>query len=328
MARALLIALLALSACAAPAGGSGAASTDQAPATVTPTPNSPTAGPTTAAIPSSGAPSSSPGVAVAPPTRVFPPGALIRATADGLRLRAGPSATWDTVGTVNEGDVLYVTQSGDPRLAPLDADGYEWYPVAHAPGYTDWPTEPPVEERIVGFVAARSETEQFVEMVPADCPADPTGTRGVADVVALTPYERVICLGDQTLTLEGTFGCPFCDSLAHPYRMEPGWLAAWALHLNILVPTWSTYPPFPGSIVLTTPPGVRAFEPADGGSIVRVTGHFNDESATTCTITPGPEASPEPVSDEAAEWYCRERFVVETWEVIGTDPAFDALVPG
>ena len=325
MARALLIALLTLAACAAPAGESVEESTDPPSPTVTPTTATSA---TTGAVPSSAPPSPSPGVAVEPPTDVFPIGALVRATADGLRLRDGPSVTRDIAGTVNEGDLLYVTQTGSPDLAPRQADGYEWYPIAHAPGYTNWPIEPPVEDRIVGYVAARSDTEQFVELVPATCPADPPETLGVADLVALTPYERVVCLGSQTLTVEGTFGCPYCDSLGHPYRMEPAWLAAWQLHLNILVPSWSTYPPFPGSIVLATPPDIRAFEPADRGAIVRVTGHFNDERATACTITPGPEAGTEPVQEEAAQWYCRERFVVESWEIIGADPAFEGLIPG
>lgn len=281
--------------------------------------------PSATAIATSEPTPSSPGAIVGPPSDVLPLGSMIRATADGLRVREGPSVTWDITGTVNAGDLLYITGAGDPRLAPLRADGYEWYPVDHAPGYTDWPKEPPAEDRIVGWIAARSASESFVELVPPTCPAD---VPDLLDLAALTPYERVACFGDETLTIEGTFGCPYCDSLVHPYRTEPAWLAEWTLHLDMLVPSWSTYPPFPGSIVLTTPPGVRPLEPGDRGSIMRVTGHFDDEHATTCTITPQAEAGPELVNEEAAEWYCRERFVVESWTVIGTDPAYEALIPG
>lgn len=324
-----LIAVLMLTACAAPAAESATA-TAETPAETASSETSPTQTPaaTVETTPSSAPRSSPPQAVVGPPIDVLPLHSVIRVTADGLRLRARPSVNADIAGTVNAGDLLYITGAADPGLLPEQADGYEWYAVQHAPGYTDWPAEPPREDRVSGYVAARAASEWFVELVPPTCPAAAPGTLDIDHLVALSAYERVACLGSASLTVEGTFGCPFCDLLAHPYRTEPGWLADWGLELNILVPGWSTFPPFPGSIVLAAPPGVRPLEPSDRGAILRVTGHFNDPSATSCTIAPGPEAGTEPVSEEAAQWYCRERFVVESWEVIGADPAFEALVPG
>lgn len=328
MTRAWLLAVLLLAACGAPAANSGSAGegpSDSAGAESTP---SSTAETPRADVTPSPAPSpSARGAIVEPPTDVLPLHAMIRATADGLRVRMLPFTSSDVVGTVNAGDILYITGAANPQLAPTHDDGYEWYPVEYAPGYAGWPARPTQEDLVIGAVAARSGSEWFVELVEPRCPDAPPAD--LADLVALTGYERVACFGDETLTVEGTFGCPFCDSLAHSYATEPQWLAEWTIHLDMLVPSWSGYPPFPGSIVLATPPDVPPLEPDDRGSILRVTGHFNDERSTTCTITPGPELGDiAAVSAEAAQWYCRERFVVESWEVIGTDPAFEGLIPG
>jgi len=52
-------------------------------------------------------------------------------------------------------------------------------------------------------------------------------------------------------------------------------------------------------------------------------GHFNDPASTTCVISglgyQGAESPP-----GTAELYCREQFVVDGYEVIGTDPDFPA----
>jgi hypothetical protein len=328
MIRAPLIAVLLLAACAAPPAESGSATGDPSgSAAAESTPSMEAETPATDATPSPAPSASGPAAVVAPPTDVLPLHAMIRATADGLRVRMGPSTSSDVVATVNAGDILYITGASSPQLAPIQNDGYEWYPVEYAPGYTGWPARPAQEDLVMGALAARSGSDWFVELVAPRCPDAPPAD--LAGLVALTGYERVACLGDETLTVEGTFRCPFCDSLAHSYATEPVWLAEWTIHLDMLVPSWSGYPPFPGSIVLATPPDVPPLERVDGGSILRVTGHFNDERSTTCTITPGPKLGDiAAVSAEAAEWYCRERFVVESWEVIGTDPAFEGLIPG
>ncbi len=322
MGRTPLIAVLVIAGCAAPAVDGAPESAELQTETGAPVATATAAG-TSSPAPSPGTPEA----IVEPPTDVLPLQSVIRVTADGLRLREEPSVTSGIAGSVDAGDLLYVTGAADPRLPPRQADGYDWYAVHHAPGYTDWPTEPPREELISAYVAARSDAEWFVELVPPTCPTGAAGVLDIDDLVALSAYERVACLGATSLTVEGTFGCPYCDARGHPYRAEPAWLAGWSLEISFLVPGWSTFPPFPGSIVLATTPGVPPLEPSHRGSIVRVTGHFNDDSAIACTITPGPEAGTEPVHEEAVQWYCRERFVVESWEVIGTDPAFEALVP-
>lgn len=279
--------------------------------------------------PSAATPSAAPSAeatAFARPSDVLPLGSEVRVTGDSLRIRQSPGVESPVSGVVNAGDVLYLTAAGDPRLAPIPVDGFDWYPVTFIPGYSGWPVEPAESDgRVGGWIAARSASESFVELVDPQCPGSVTD---LSSVVALTPYERVACFGDGSLTVEGTYGCPFCDSLTHPYTTEPTWLAEWTLHLNVLVPTWGEYPPFPGSIVLATPPDVAPIGIEHRGAVLRVTGHFDDARAADCSITPEPAAGADPPHDEAVEWYCRERFVVDSWEAIGTDPAYNALVPG
>ncbi len=101
--------------------------------------------------------------------------------------------------------------------------------------------------------------------------------------------------------------------------------------MSIFVPSWESYPPFPGSITLVTPPEATSIGPDMRGRILRIQGHFNDPRSADCVIAWG-EGAPAPPDgsppDLAAEWYCREQFVVTAWEAIGTDPSFEPLVPG
>jgi hypothetical protein len=61
--------------------------------------------------------------------------------------------------------------------------------------------------------------------------------------------------------------------------------------------------------------------PTVGGQILRVTGHFNDPAASTCEMSGQPIDGPA-ISPETAQLYCREQFVLDEYEVIGTDPDF------
>ena len=53
---------------------------------------------------------------------------------------------------------------------------------------------------------------------------------------------------------------------------------------------------------------------------MRMVGHFNDPRSTDCVV--GDESGL--AEDLAAEWFCRERFVVDQAEVIATDPDYPA----
>jgi hypothetical protein len=265
-------------------------------------------------------------VSLLAPVDVLPPGATARVVTDALRIRAAPSTTSDELATLTAGDVVYTTPGvagSGARVPPHSAEGYEWYLVHHIPGIVDWPVLEGSEAEVIGWMAAGSGEERYVDLVPPECPDEP----GLADLVAMTPYERVACLGDRTITVEGTFGCPYCDSAAHPGTFEPSWLALYLLEMNMLTPGWASYPPFPGAIVAVTDPEVPPFDPDARGRVLSVTGHFSDARSADCVIAPGEPGAEDASHDEAAEWYCRERFVVESWEVVGDDPGWAAAAP-
>ena len=60
---------------------------------------------------------------------------------------------------------------------------------------------------------------------------------------------------------------------------------------------------------------------------MQVRGHFDDPASTDCTIGLVPwdlsDMQPDPVPQSVARLWCRQQFVVETFEVIGTDQTYD-----
>jgi hypothetical protein len=271
------------------------------------------------AAPSAPAPgASAPASAVSPPEGILPVGSTVEVAADGLRLREEPTTGAAEVATLAAGEVLYLF-SGPTDLGPVEADGYSWYLAMYTPGYRDWPLNPPGsgdgpsgDPRLSGWFAANAGSEAYVELLPARCPV----STDIDGLYAATAWERLACLGEQQLTVEGTYGCSGCGGLA-PGSFEPDWLAAPNFH--IFTPSWADLPPVVEQMVLHVPPDVAELGSEQAGSVLRVTGHFNDPRSTECAITAG-EGGEVPANDLAAEWYCRLGFVVESWEVVGTDP--------
>ena len=97
-----------------------------------------------------------------------------------------------------------------------------------------------------------------------------------------------------------------------PGTFEPGWLA-FPLECGRLQPGVDEALP----LYLHFPPAGPAL-PTEG-SVVRLHGHFSDSRSTTCRIT-FPAESGEldvRVNNDAAEQWCRGKFVVDSYEVIG-----------
>lgn len=262
---------------------------------------------------------SAPASAVAPPEGILPVGSTVEVVADGVRLREEPTTGGAEVATLAAGEVLYLL-SGPTALGPVEADGYSWYLGMYTPGYRDWPLNPPGsgdgpsgDPRLSGWFAAGAGDEAYVELLPARCPV---GT-DIDGLYAATPWDRLACLGDQQITVEGTYGCGGCGGLA-PGSFEPEWLAAPNFHT--FTPPWANLPPVVQQMVLQVPPDVAELGSEQAGSLLRVTGHFNDPRSTECAIAAGEPGEEVPADDLAAEWFCRLGFVVESWEVVGTDP--------
>lgn len=262
-----------------------------------------------------GASTTSPGPTpvVAAPEDVLPPGSAVRVLVLSLRLRQTPSTGAGIVATIPQGELLVLGAShGFAAWGPINADGFDWYP-AYPLDVTELPplpADPPEAAGPIGWIAAGLGSDSYVELVDPRCPS---GEVELALVAGMLPWEWLACFGSRSLTLEGTFGCGACGGLL----------------AGTFAPSWLAYPPEfgflsvepnqrLGPMALHFPPGGPA-EP-EPASIIRVIGHFNDTAAAGCVVAPG--EPPAAVNASTAELYCRERFVVEGLEVVGTDPDF------
>jgi hypothetical protein len=273
-------------------------------------------------------PSASPAAASpAPPTpptaitsQVFPPGAAIAVAVRELNLRETPSRSGKRVTILERGDVLLISPADQRSFGwgPVRAGGYRWYPVVVAAGSGNGqlpalpasPMDLGVDAPVSGWVASDEGDTPFLVALPPRCPT----TIDLVNVQAMLPAERLACFGEP-ITLEGTFGCGGCGgAIAGEFR--PAWLAS-PLNFDFL------------SVDVTQRFGPVAlhFHP-DGpsrptpGSIVRVTVHVDDPRSTRCTMTEGDGADATKIDDRTAVLYCREQFVVDSYEVLGTDPDF------
>jgi hypothetical protein len=231
---------------------------------------------------------------------ILPPDSLALVMVDGLRVRETPSLAGRVMATFPAGTRVAVP--GNPSfLGPVSADGHDWYVIVHRSDEDDPTTE------ILGYAAAGDAATPFLATLKPRCDR--------AALITLTGYEQLACLGDGPVTIEGTYGCGECGGLALGI-FEPGWLANPIFSpLHVLTARQGTGI---GRIDLHFPPARGLRDPAEG-SILRVEGHFDDGAATTCVISPGIEGSEVPADPRAAVMYCRERFVVDSYEVIGTD---------
>ena len=140
-------------------------------------------------------------------------------------------------------------------------------------------------------------------------PRCPDSEPDLAFLISMTGWERLACFGDRPMTVVGTYGCGGCGG-TEPGIYEPSWLAA-PVHIDFLWVDWRIGAPLDLHIA---PDSGLAFPPE--GSIVRMTGHFNDPAAATCIFT-GADGNPETIEEG-----CREAFVVDGYQITGTDPDF------
>jgi hypothetical protein len=125
--------------------------------------------------------------------------------------------------------------------------------------------------------------------------------------------ERLACFGDRSLSVTGLYGCWICgDFDVVIYR--PAWLAHPGLHA-----LWSGAYRGGQPVYLHLP---DSLDPPEPGSIIQVTGHFDDSRSVDCRIFGGEGAAMAPVPDADAETWCRQHFVVDEYHVMGIDPDF------
>jgi hypothetical protein len=221
------------------------------------------------------------------PAGILPPNSRAVVTLDGLRVRevAGLNAT--VLDTLPADTVVEVDGWG-----PKVVDGIDWYSVTYGDNRSR-----------SAYAAVGSGGMRYLELLPPRCEE---GEPDLAALGRLTAWEQLACFGERSVTVTGTYGC-ICG-LYYPAdtNFEPSWLAGSSL-------AWF------GAVTLRIPPEAGLHLPPLG-SILRVTGHFSDPASTTCVLNGAyGGAGPDP---RIAELYCREQFVVDAYEIIGTDPDF------
>ena len=287
--------------CAAPAAQESLASADTSAApSVTASPS----GAPEATAPSPTAtsePTASPAGSLAfeAPEDILPPWAFVEVAVDNLQLRARPGLSAPVVGTAPAGQRYQIFD----EFGPVVVDGLDWYRL------------PTMGEAVI-WAAAGSGADRYLELVPPVCPPD--ADLLLASVVLMTQWEHLACFGDRSLTFEGTHGCAGCGGTTAG-DFEPGWLA-FPMNFDLL---WSDYGAQSGGLPLEMRIAPDSgLERPPHGAIVRVTGHFNDARSATCSMSTFEGEQATPVDSRTAELLCRERFVVDSFEIVGTDPNF------
>jgi hypothetical protein len=247
------------------------------------------------------------------PPRPLLMGSAVSVVVDELNLRARPSTAARRVGTVSRGDILVV--SGPP----IEADGYIWYDGVLASTTGEVPSLPApmvdVGDPMRGWFAAWQGDAVYVAQLESRCP----DTVDIQNVAAMTRGERLACFGDASIELEGTVGCNGCT--IHIFgEYAPSWLSNPNAVDDLL---WDV--PMDGtSLMLRFPPTIA--DELQGGEIIRVRGHFDDSRASRCTLAlayPWADAfQHHPVPEAVARLLCRQEFVVESYDRLGTDPRF------
>jgi hypothetical protein len=138
------------------------------------------------------------------------------------------------------------------------------------------------------------------------CPPTPTTA---AEIIAMSVPTAAGCYGDTQLTIQGySVDCGGCGGV-DTYDRSPAWLA-------VAIPEFF----LGGTLTATGGDAVTSFpvfiNPSTGikfpaaGSLVRVTGHFNDPIAKTCKVTPIPGSGASALDPASVITACRASFVV------------------
>ncbi|HET9878244.1 MAG TPA: hypothetical protein VFQ81_02910 [Candidatus Limnocylindria bacterium] len=253
-------------------------------------------------------PPPAPAPVVAAPEGLLPPGSVARVTVPVLRIREAP----DSGSTMlDQLPVDQLVEIGPAGWGPVSGEGFAWYPVRRLGELTELPALPTeLPGGAVGWAAAGDAETAYLELVAPRCPPRPAT---LAILEAMLRWERLSCFGPEAITIDGVFGCGGCGG-AYPGSFDPEWLAH-PLNAQLLsVDPNVRFGPFD---LRFKPDGPAAPAP---GSIVRVTGHFDDPAAAGCTVAPG--EPPMAIDSATAALWCREQFVVDALEVTGTDPDF------
>jgi hypothetical protein len=245
------------------------------------------------------------------------PGSAVRVTVSELNLRAGPCTAADRIATLKKGALLLVAD-GETQccIGPSRTNGYSWYtvvwlkgPNATLPALPADPRDPGTGAIVVGYIAANDGSTAFVKPLEPRCPA----TLDFENLHAMLPAERLACF-DGPITVEGTFGCPECGGTGG-FVGKPQWLMGAENVWNFSSTGLALHGPY-----LHFKPAGPAQPPQ--GSSIRATVHVNDPASANCVLALLGTEPQFVVPEQVGVAYCRERLVVDSYEILGTDPAF------
>jgi hypothetical protein len=240
-----------------------------------------------------------------------------RVTVAALNVRESPATSAKRSGTLSKGDIVVLTGYGG-----IKAGGYVWFEAGRLagvrgalPALPAWPLEGGDWSDLTGWIAVGNDSEAYVKPLAPRC-SDAAAT-DLATLSAMLLGEQLACLDDTPLVLQGTWGCGGCGG-AFAGTFTPAWLAEPLS--GVFSVNWSERV---GPTQLYFPRGVD--RPTEG-TILRVHGHLSDRRASKCEVAiPTSEGFDAPLvairARDAVAW-CQEHIVVDSYEVIGTDPSF------
>ena len=272
-----------------------------------PTAGGPDASPTATPVPSQSEepsvsetpePSEEPsGLAYEPPPGVLPPSAIVVVN-ERLELREGAADDAAVVVAIEPGSRMSI-------YGPLMVDGRRWYTLA----------SPDQGDPTYGYV----ELDPTGDQVSLETVTCPSGEPDIASLAPLTGWERLACNSDREIVFTGHEVVGFGGY--RPGVYAPEWLNGFLGAFAIADPA----DPSKYMFVRVAPDGPDVTRPQPSGEIgsalLRVTGHFNDDASTSCSVTelptdPANNADTADLEPIAAELGCRSEFVVTAFEVV------------
>ena len=233
-------------------------------------------------------------------------------------MRFGPCTDAAAYTTWDEGTILLLD---DSPYGPVASDGQPWYVVALAnnldpdgglPPLPQYPLLPDADTD-VGWVPGGDGATALIRPLEPRCPEVIT----FETLLGMLPAEWLACF-DDPFVLEGTFGCGGCGGAGGPL-FSPAWLAN--PFESDFRPRWGDQFEFKTVGLHFKPSGPP--KPVEG-SVIRVTVHVDDPAAQRCTFTWALDEPAFEVPESTAINWCRQRLVVDAYEVIGMDEEFPA----
>jgi hypothetical protein len=229
---------------------------------------------------------------------------LVITLVDRLTLRGGPGLAGEAMWVLPEGVVAFVIGG------PEELDGYSWYQLSGLgiPYGSGCVTPPPgglLEcPAFLGWVAAAG-PDGTPWLAPAPTPDCPAGPHDVVSISQMPFTLRLICFGDEELTLRAWWPEIPETEPAPTECPAAGTDIEWLACVDPTVAGLAADPnEGPGRLVVAIDPASGVTMP-ERGQWLELTGHFDDPAAADCADPPSAQDDP-----GAAVFNCRLQFVL------------------